>query len=476
MDARNNSLLPGEARSIPIVAAVAQEEAAALRESLHSAAETLETRISITRTRIHRFPHRLRGIVGADSCHVVPSVVAIGPYHHGRPHLQEMEEVKRAAAHRLCSQSGRPVEEAYEKILSVAGDARRCYDGLFVAGLGDAEFATMMFVDACFLVWYVAVGPLDEYDRLFAGPALSSVSNIEKDIFMLENQIPWLVVQAIMEITKKNNVGFLISCSRPWKIRPRKEEEKKRWMAQWCPTTTGDDHGRRSDHDNDDSIIQSYTPPHLLGLLRFCLICRMPPEKSERRPTNFIITAFGLPQAGIKLAASTVRWFADMNCTKKPVIFGELSLSPLYLTDVTTSWLVNMAALESVEASTVERFKDGYVISSYLSMLATLMEQEEDVQALRRSGVVMARKFTNTETLAFFKGLGKHIRLGINYVNTLAEIERYMHQRPLRIAVHKFVYNNYRYIIAVMSIISVLVGIFKALYSLNKPCIDDITN
>ncbi|CAL5009738.1 unnamed protein product [Urochloa decumbens] len=396
-------------------------------------------------------------------------MVAIGPYHHGRPHLQEMEEVKQAAADRLYGKSGRSVEEVYEKILSVAGDARRCYDDVSVAGLSDAEFATMMFVDASFLVWYLAAHD----DKLFPGLVLSSEPNIEKDIFILENQIPWLVLRAIMEITNNNDVWL-------GDIRSRKEEKKKRWMAQWwrlCfpdPTTGDDDHGRRC--EDTDSIIQCYTPAHLLGLLRFSLICRMPPEKRESKftfgastpLTTTCRTAFELAQVGIKLAVSKARWFADMNCVKKPLVFGELSLSPLYLTDVTTCWLVNMAALESVEVSTTQSFdKDGYVISSYLSTLAMLMDREEDVQELRRSDVVKTN-FTNTETLAFFKGLGKHLRQGINYFNTLAEIDRYMRQRPVTIAVHRFLYNYYRYIVAVMSIVSVVVGIFKALYSLKK--------
>ncbi|CAL5004364.1 unnamed protein product [Urochloa decumbens] len=477
MDAASNSL--GEARTVAIMAVELEtspiSEGNALRERLHSTAEALETRISMTSTRIPRFPHRLRGIGGADNCHVVPSMVAIGPYHHGLPHLQEMEEVKQAAAHRLCGMSGRSVEEVYEKILSVAGDARRCYDDVSVAGLSDAEFATMMFVDASFLVWYLAAHD----DKLFPGLVLSSEPNIEKDIFMLENQIPWLVLRAIMENTNNNDV-WLRASYRLGDIRPRKEEKKKRWMAQWwqlCfpdPMTGDDDHGRS---DDTDSIIQRCMPMHLLGLLRFSLICRMPLEKRESKftfgastpLTTTCRTAFELAQVGIKLAANKARWFADMNCVKKPVVFGELSLSPLYLTDVTTCWLVNMAALESVELSAAQSFdKDGYVISSYLSTLAMLMDREEDVQELRRSDVVKTN-FTNTETLAFFKGIGKHLRQGINYFNTLAEIDRYIRQRPVTIVIHRFLYNNYKYIVAVMSIASVLVGIFKAIYSLKKP-------
>jgi hypothetical protein len=148
MDAESN---PHET-IVPIQLA---RETEALKEILQDKNDRLEARISTSRTRIARFPKSLRVIGGAEHRYVVPSVVAIGPYHHGRHHLQEMEEVKHAAAYRLLRAQSRTVEEVYEKVLSVAGDARRCYDDSVVAGLSDAEFARMMFVDGCFLLWYL---------------------------------------------------------------------------------------------------------------------------------------------------------------------------------------------------------------------------------------------------------------------------------------------------------------------------------
>ncbi|KAL6857199.1 hypothetical protein ACP4OV_018581 [Aristida adscensionis] len=110
-----------------------------------------------------------------------------------------------------------------------------------------------------------------------------------------------------------------------------------------------------------------------------------------------------------------------------------------------------MAALEAVEATNASSFvSDGYVVSSYLSLLAMLMDREEDVQHLRRKGMLCSC-FSDTKTLTI-----------------MDNIYEYMDERPVRIAVHKFVHNNYRIIAAVLSIAGVLVGIFKALYSLKQ--------
>nr|CAB3470585.1 unnamed protein product [Digitaria exilis] len=135
--------------------------------------------------------HRLRGIGGASDLYVVPSVVAIGPYHHGLPHLQEMEEFKHAAAHWLCTDSGHTFEEVYAKVLSVTGEARRRYDDddVSLAAVSDAEFATMMFLDSCFLVWFIAGTSDDMVDdtQLARRCYHSSGPNIFKDMFLLEN-------------------------------------------------------------------------------------------------------------------------------------------------------------------------------------------------------------------------------------------------------------------------------------------------
>ncbi|CAL5008812.1 unnamed protein product [Urochloa decumbens] len=480
---------PG-ARTAPIP--VAQETLEALRERLHRANESVETRISMLPTRMSRFPHRLRGIGGTDSRYVVPSVVAIGPYHHGRPHLQEMEEVKHAAAYRLCRDSGRSVEEVYAKVFSVAGDARRCYDddgALLPLGggpLSDAEFATMMFVDGCFLVWFI-----HEEDALTIGCYFSSGPSIYKDIHMLENQIPWLVLESLMEFRPvdavnwiDNDVAYFFyrkeTKVRPWRLQrlflveqivilvkhrrrlfPRKEKNSQ-------TDTSAERNTNTSSHGDGD---HSNMPPHLLGLLRFRMISGMPPKKRSSAsgdPSFLSRSAVDLAQIGVKLTASTRRagWFVDMNV--QPV-FAELSLLPLLLDHVNACRLVNMAALEATEAFAAStRETDGYVVSSYLSTLAMLMDREEDVHELRRRGV-LSSNFSNAETLAFFKGLGQHLRLGKNYTTTLREIDDYVRRRPVRIAVHKFIYNNYRVIAALLSVAGVLASILKALYSLKKP-------
>nr|CAB3481979.1 unnamed protein product [Digitaria exilis] len=404
---------------------------------------------------IHRFPHHLLGIGGEDKRYVVPSVVAIGPYHHGLPHLQDMEEVKKVGAYSYCRYRGQPVEAVYKEILDVASEVRRCYHAMVVANLSDEDLAHMMFVDGCFLL-SLMVG--DQHDPLSTGCTLSSGNSFFKDIFMLENQIPWLVFEAIISIDIETTtttaeesmaalLGFVMVMG--LLLSPANIEEDKIWGC--LPK-------RVVEEVRQEAMLAdfaNYSPPHILGLLRL---------------SSLSIGAIHLVQSGVKLIgrAGSLGKFADMNCRKK-LLFGELSLSPVALNDITTCWLVNMAALESAQATTPVNWDvDGYVVSSYLSMLAMLMDREEDVHVLRRSGVISSI-FSDQQTLVIFKCFAQNIRMGFNYLDTLGEIDGYMRHRPVRIAIHKFVYNNYKTIAAVLSIAAALIGVMKAIYSLKRP-------
>lgn len=128
-------------------------------------------------------------------------------------------------------------------------------------------------------------------------------------------------------------------------------------------------------------------------------------------------SAAELARIGVKLtpASSAAARLADMVFRRKPVLFAELSLSPLFLDDVTACWLVNMAALE--EAVVARQFipmgasPQGLKLTSYLLVLAMLVDGEEDVRELRRANLLHST-LSNTQGLAFFKGLGHNLRLG----------------------------------------------------------------
>jgi hypothetical protein len=77
-------------------------------------------------------------------------------------------------------------------------------------------------------------------------------------------------------------------------------------------------------------------------------------------------------------------------------------------------------------------------------------------------------ELTNEEVLQFFKSLIKHTSGGPLYIEILEEIEDYRLKWWMLIKVHTFFYKRNRIITVVLSISGVLVGIFKALFSLKN--------
>ena len=102
----------------------AMQEILAIDKRMARTTRKLEAEFANVETKIHRFPRGLRGIDGGDGGrYIAPIVVAIGPYHHGAARLQEMEEVKLAAAYHLCRSSGHSTAKVYERVRSVGSSA-----------------------------------------------------------------------------------------------------------------------------------------------------------------------------------------------------------------------------------------------------------------------------------------------------------------------------------------------------------------
>lgn len=132
--------------------------------------------------------------------------------------------------------------------------------------------------------------------------------------------------------------------------------------------------------------------------MRFILIHAMPPQEggSEDRDNSDERWPFTVSSSAVDGGSGTDRCQGDGEHGR--TVCGHerseevrlrrraLSLSPVFINDVVACYLVNLAALEAAGASTASSFvSDGYVVSSYLLVLAMLMDGEEDVhlQGLR---------------------------------------------------------------------------------------------
>ncbi|XBH76069.1 hypothetical protein VPH35_102772 [Triticum aestivum] len=359
------------------------------------------------------------------------------------PHLEGMEKAERVAAYTFTRDSGHSYKELYGRVFAVADKVRRLYAADAVSGIKPDEFADMMFHDACFMLQYMKSKKREKEDatplrRFF----LSNQGCINNDIMLLENQLPWLVIEALMTATDVDVDVFI--------------------------TEMGSSMGHEAfDVFDSTNIAPSERPPHLLGLLlHFKKGVLVKPSNRYFNQKWGTISALELESVYIKLERHYTDKF-DMEI-KKGLLFDKLLLSPQYLDRTRASWLANMVAFE---VCTVllhsQNIGDASIVCSYVAVLAMLMDREEDVYKLRLKGIIYG-ELSDKQILEFFNRLAQQIAPGGRFFEILIGIEYCRADRWHRVMVCNFVFDNAKAIAAVLSIIGVLVGIFKALYSLKQ--------
>jgi Plant protein of unknown function len=127
-----------------------------------------------------------------------PRVVSIGPYHRDSEHLKCMEEQKWLYLKKLLSDNTHvPLNKYLEVLRELEPAARRCYYEKI--DMDSDQFVEMMLFDACFIIQLVVNCTVpDEAGILYE--IGWNVPHITSDILMLENQIPFFVLQCVFHL------------------------------------------------------------------------------------------------------------------------------------------------------------------------------------------------------------------------------------------------------------------------------------
>lgn len=326
------------------------------------------------------------------------------------------------------------------------------YDGVDDDGTGgphNNKFARMMLLDGCFLLQFMVsmcMCPDQVPDPLMSRCEVHTrIDGIIKDIMLVDSQIPWTVLEALME------------------LRPAAPVPLDRFLSLMA---SGNDN--RALTLLDGGFQQR--PPHLLGLFhRRQVGLARTQSLSVSRIAALCSTAVELAEMGVKLTASKTKKFGGMSMVKRKrrglSPFGELSLAPVVLNDMTASWLINMAAYE---ASLGAMQADNFAVSSYLSVVALLVNREEDVQEFRVKGIINST-LSDRSTLEFFKWAAPGLRAGYRHSEVLQALQEYRQERWMWIPIHRFFYKNYKTIVAVLSFVGFVAGLFKTILSLKQP-------
>lgn len=134
-----------------------------------------------------------------------PQTVSFGPYHYDPEN--PMEEHKHRALLHFLKRCGKPVELFVNALAEVEDDLKESYNMVHSVPKDVTDiFLQTMILDGCFMleILRTASHVLDDYapnDPIFSNHGrLHVVPYIKRDMLMLENQLPMLVLEKLVAV------------------------------------------------------------------------------------------------------------------------------------------------------------------------------------------------------------------------------------------------------------------------------------
>lgn len=327
-----------------------------------------------------------------------PHAVSFGPYHHGEPHLIPMEEHKQRALIHFLKRSKKPIQQYTESLSDVAEDLKNSYDSLDPSWQTDTyKFVQLMILDGCFLLEVLRFATQIDYDeedldRAYASndPIFSNhgklhvMSFIKRDMLMLENQLPMLLLQKLLEVEGTELGDDII----------------KKLILRFLGSNVS---------PTDKSMEMSL---HVLDVYRKSLIWEDPGKtkkkaqqkklahKAKKGGDEMIRSAMELNEAGVRLRKSKSRSLKDITFKG-----GVLKLPRIVVDDATESVFLNLMAFERFHVGV------GNEITSYIFFMDNIIDSALDVSLLNSHGIIQNAVGSDKAVAKLFNSLSQDIAL-----------------------------------------------------------------
>ncbi|GLT58416.1 hypothetical protein SLA2020_506360 [Shorea laevis] len=345
--------------------------------------------INSSSRRIFKVPNHLRQI---NEKAYEPQVISIGPYHHGKEHLQAMEVQKMNSLKSLLDEGREDKVKMYVIALAEMEERARNFYSEPLDHIRSKEFVEMMLLDGCFIIELLFYSTTE---KLFTPCILRKVM---RDLLLVENQLPFFVLSKLFLLSRLMQP---VVSGQPVIFEHDIPSMARDFLLTIVPGLPIIE--RRCYED----------VKHLLGLLHYLSyssedrplevsvrISEEEEEEEERRresiassnlsaakvifprPSNstkwqFIRSATELNEAGVEFQKNEGDLF-DIKFQK-----GVLSIPTLKIDDHTESILRNLVAYEQCYAGiSSKRFTD------YITFMDCLINTGKDVELLCRCGVL----------------------------------------------------------------------------------------
>ncbi|XP_078158906.1 UPF0481 protein At3g47200-like [Carex rostrata] len=375
-----------------------------------------------------------------------PSVISIGPFHHGRKSLRAMEEKKWWFLRDFLSRRNHISLDLYISEMKLLEErTRRCYN--VTVDLDSDGFVEMMLLDGCFVLEYFLKPKEERLNSIFE--VGWHYAFINSDLLLLENQIPFFVVEKLYEIGVKQEgrINFVNDLHDIITVEPTKH-----YNTNIPNPPTEIHHLLHLFHHYSvpylvpEPVVSSSKPFYfyltrmlspsrikylLLGFLLWVFPRRFPrftSQSSSPALLNHILhdrlctipCASDLQDAGIKFRQkSDPRHMLDISFDN-----GVLEIPRQVISGTTKKHLANLIAFEQSNRGQLHAHLTWFAV-----FLDLLVNTKKDVRILQRCGILQNSLSSEEELTNFFNHVSKGTSALLDEENFLAnlytEVNRY---------------------------------------------------
>ncbi|XP_074580614.1 UPF0481 protein At3g47200-like [Curcuma longa] len=345
-----------------------------------------------TKPTIFRVPDILKKI---DPQAYEPLLVSLGPYHHDKLHLQAMNQLKWKCLKFVLEKNNRMgLKDYVDLIKKLETQARDAYSE--EVKMDSNSFVEMMLLDGCFLMLTIMkwTDMVISEEITWMESVSSLAPHVLRDIYMLENQLPFFLLETLYESLFPTNLpsfreltfGFIrMHVSTILKLSTDKIEPYHHiiHLLLSCidPTTN---HG--IDNGNQSST--------------FGFLCNSKLVKTVYVDDSpWIPSATACKEAGIHFVRKRKgKSFLDITFQN-----GKLEIPQLRIDDNTDSLLRNLIAYE--QCSTGSRFN----VTSYMVFMDSLINTAADVELLQQHEIIFNDLEDTQQIATLFNKLGANV-------------------------------------------------------------------
>ncbi|KAL8519902.1 hypothetical protein ACS0TY_010727 [Phlomoides rotata] len=410
-----------------------------------------------------------------------PQIVSFGPYHHGLEYLKAMEEHKRRALLHFLERSKEPLQSFVDALIPVVGDLRDAYEQLDPKWQDVDLFLEMMIVDGCFMLEILrsttttatqaehrplpppppqshqpeiqpheADHPARVKDYAGNDPIFSNhgklyiVPYLKRDMLMLENQLPMLLLEKLVSTPKHKS------------FKDGKDLTRRilKFFYQNVPAK---------------HLHHFHNCLHILDIYRKSLLVDEPkPKKHKTRAgqhgprqggDEYIRSATELNEAGIHIEKSKSRSLRDISFHH-----GVLKLPLVVVDDTLESLYLNLIAFERFHVGA------GNEVTSYIFFMDNIIDSARDVSLLHSCNIIQNALGSDKAVANLFNSLSKDITfdpdssLGDVHTQVSAYCQKAWHQWRANL-MHTYFTNPWAILSVIAAIFLFALTIIQTIYS-----------